>query len=254
MTRTFQPPRKDKLTGILAIILYLATGVMLLVKPEWMAEFTRWTLFAVLMIFALVAFRKYLKAEPEAAAQGYSLTGALIAATMAVLALFDPGLLTDHIWGILLLAGGYMKFQTAMDMGRLGHQRWWLFLIPSAISLIFGVLITIEAIQANTALFIGIALIVEGLVDIGALFMTMRSEALNRRAERKAKQEEEKEARQEREEARREKRNKRRGRKDGEEDTAEETAEEPAKPEADGEAEQEAAAPGNAEEEKPADP
>ena len=186
MTRTFQPPRKDKLTGILAIILYLATGVMLLVKPEWMAEFTRWTLFAVLMIFALVAFRKYLKAEPEAAAQGYSLTGALIAATMAVLALFDPGLLTDHIWGILLLAGGYMKFQTAMDMGRLGHQRWWLFLIPSAISLIFGVLITIEAIQANTALFIGIALIVEGLVDIGALFMTMRSEALNRRAERKA--------------------------------------------------------------------
>lgn len=254
MTRTFQPPRKDKLTGILAIILYLATGVMLLVKPEWMAEFTRWTLFAVLMIFALVAFRKYLKAEPEATAQGYSLTGALIAATMAVLALFDPGLLTDHIWGILLLAGGYMKFQTAMDMGRLGHQRWWLFLIPSAISLIFGILITIEAIQANTALFIGIALIVEGLVDIGALFMTMRSEALNRRAERKAKQEEEKEARQEREEARREKKNKRHGRKDGEENTAEDTAEEPAKPEADGEAEQEAAAPGNAEEEKPADP
>ena len=254
MAKAFQPPKKDKLTGILAIILYLVTGILLLIKPEWMAEFTRWALFAVLLAYAVISFWKYLRQEPEEAAQGYGLTGALISATLAVLALFDPSLLTDHIWGILLLAGGYMKFQTAMDMGRLGHQRWWLFLIPSAISLIFGVLITIDVIQVNTALFIGIALIVEGVVDIIALIMTMRSEALNRRAERKAKQEEEKEARQEREEARREKRNKRHGRKDGEENTAEDTAEEPAKPEADGEAKQEAAAPGNAEEEKPADP
>ena len=182
---TFQPPKKDKLTGIAAIILYLVTGVLLLAKPDLMAEFTRWGLFVVLLVYAVLSFRKYLGMSAEEAARGYTLTGAMIGATMAVLAVFEVSLLTDHVWGILLLAGGYMKFQTAIDMGRLGHQRWWLFLFPCAVSLVFGVLIVTEVIRSNTAMFIGIALIVEGIVDIAALIMTSRSDRLNKKKEKK---------------------------------------------------------------------
>ena len=187
---SFQPPKKEKLTGILAIVLYLGMGVLLLVKPDLMAEFTRWAMFAVLLVYAVLSFWKYMKTPAEEAAKGYTLTGAMIAATLAVLALFEVSLLTDRIWGILLLAGGYMKFQTAMDMGRLGHQRWWLFLLPCAVSLIFGVLIVTEIIRTNTALFIGVAMVVEGVVDIAALFMTARSEHLNRKVEKGKQQEE----------------------------------------------------------------
>ena len=190
----FQPPKKEKLTGILAIILYLVTGVLLLVRPDWMAEFTRWAIFAVLLGYAVISFWKYLKMPAEEAARGYTLTGAMIAATLAVLALFELDLLTDHVWGLLLLAGGYMKFQTAMDMGRLGHQRWWLFLLPCAVSLVFGILIVTEILKNNTTLFIGIAMVVEGVVDIAALIMMARSDRLNRQAEKEKKLAEEKQA------------------------------------------------------------
>ena len=186
----FQPPKKEKLTGILAIILYLVTGVLLLVRPEWMAEFTRWAIFAVLLGYAVISFWKYLKMPAEEAARGYTLTGAMIAATLPVLALFE----LDHVWGLLLLAGGYMKFQTAMDMGRLGHQRWWLFLLPCAVSLVFGILIVTEILKNNTTLFIGIAMVVEGVVDIAALIMMSRSDRLNRQAEKEKKLAEEKQA------------------------------------------------------------
>ena len=185
----FQPPKKEKLTGILAIILYLVTGVLLLVRPDWMAEFTRWAIFAVLLGYAVISFWKYLKMPAEEAARGYTLTGAMIAATLAVLALFELDLLTDHVWGLLLLAGGYMKFQTAMDMGRLGHQRWWLFLLPCAVSLVFGILIVTEILKNNTTLFIGIAMVVEGVVDIAALVMMSRSDRLNHQAEKKLAEE-----------------------------------------------------------------
>ena len=188
---SFQPP-KEKLTGILAIVLYLGMGVLLLVKPDLMAEFTRWAMFAVLLVYAVLSFWKYMKTPAEEAAKGYTLTGAMIAATLAVLALFEVSLLTDRIWGILLLAGGYMKFQTAMDMGRLGHQRWWLFLLPCAVSLVFGILIVTEILKNNTTLFIGIAMVVEGVVDIAALIMMSRSDRLNRQAEKEKKLAEEK--------------------------------------------------------------
>ena len=187
---TFQPPKKEKLTGILAIVLYLVTGVLLLVKPEWMMDFTRFALCAALMGYAALSFRKYLNTPAEEAAKGYGLTGAMISATLAVLALFEAAVPMDHFWGVLLLAGGYMKFQTGMDMGRLGHRRWWLFMIPCAVSLVFGILILTEVIRTNSALFIGIALIVEGLVDIAAMIMTARSDKLNRKLEKQKKEEE----------------------------------------------------------------
>ncbi len=185
---TFQPPRKEKLTGILAIVLYLVTGVLLLVKPEWMMDFTRFALCAALMGYAALSFRKYLNTPAEEAAKGYGLTGAMIAATLSVLALFEVTIPMEHIWGVLLLAGGYMKFQTGMDIGRLGHRRWWLFIIPCAVSRVFGILILTEVIRTNSALFIGIALIVEGLVDIAAMVMTARSDKLNRKLEKQKKE------------------------------------------------------------------
>ena len=187
---TFQPPKKEKLTGILAIVLYRVTGVLLLVKPEWMMDFTRFALCAALMGYAALSFRKYLNTPAEEAAKGYGLTGAMIAATLSVLALFEVSIPMEHIWGVLLLAGGYMKFQTGMDMGRLGHRRWWLFMVPCAVSLVFGILILTEVIRTNSALFIGIALIVEGLVDIAAMIMTARSDKLNQKLEKQKKEEE----------------------------------------------------------------
>ena len=72
---------------------------------------------------------------------GGFLLAALIAGTFALIACLNTDWLTYRLWGVLILFGGYMKFQTAWDFFRLGHQRWWWILIGTAISFLFGILI-----------------------------------------------------------------------------------------------------------------
>ncbi len=172
----FTPPKKEKLTGILAIILYLVTGLLLLFRPDIMGQLTRWTLTIALGAVAVYQAVRYFRLTPAEAAKGYNMTVALIAGTLALLAGLTPGLLTNRMWGILILCGGYMKFQTSWDFYRLGHGRWWWIMVGTAVSLLFGVLIVTEVISANVAVWIGIALLLEAVMDAFVLVMTAKGD------------------------------------------------------------------------------
>ena len=50
---SFTPPKKEKLSGIFAVIMYLAAGLLLLFRPDIMNELTRWAVTAVLVYYAV---------------------------------------------------------------------------------------------------------------------------------------------------------------------------------------------------------
>ena len=176
---TFTPPKKEKLTGILAITLYLVTGLLLLFRPDFMTEMTRWTLTIALGLAAVVKAVRYFTTEPSKAAEGYSLTVALIAGTLALLAWLNGGLLKNQLWGVLILCGGYMKLQTTWDFYRLGHSRWWWIMIGAAVSVLCGTLFVTGAITANLAIWVGIALLVEAALDTAVMIMTAKGDRWN---------------------------------------------------------------------------
>ncbi|MBQ6233018.1 MAG: hypothetical protein IJJ80_05870 [Clostridia bacterium] len=182
----FTPPKKEKLTGILAIIVYLVSGLLMLIKPDIINELTRWALTIVLGGYAIIKIVQYFRTEPAEAAKGYSLTAALIAGTLAVVACLNTGWLTYRLWGLLILFGGYMKFQTAWDFFRLGHQRWWWILIGTAISFLFGILIAAGVVPADVTVWFGIALLIEAALDITVQIMVAKGDKWN--AERKPKE------------------------------------------------------------------
>ncbi len=182
----FTPPKKDKLTGILAIIFYFAAGLLLLVRPDIMGELTRWTLTVVLGVYAVLQAVRYFRLSPAEAAKGYNLTAALMAGTLALLSVLDASLVTGRLWGVLILCGAYMKFQTSWDLYRLGHSRWWWILICTAVSLLFGILILTGAITSNLAVWLGIALLLEAAVDTAVQVMVARSEKWNVQQRKKA--------------------------------------------------------------------
>ncbi len=178
-------PKKDTLTGILAVVVYLASGILTLIRPALMTDIARWTATAILAIYAIVQAVRYFRTPPAQAAMGYRLTAALIAGTLALLVATNPWLLRSDLWGLLLMCGGFAKFQTAWDSYRLGYSRWWWFMIISAVSLCFGILVLTGLIASGLAVFIGIALILEGVIDLAALFMIRYSDRLEASAARR---------------------------------------------------------------------
>ena len=107
------------------------------------------------------------------------LTGALIAGTFALIACLNTDWLTYRLWGVLILFGGYMKFQTAWDFFRLGHRRWWWIMIGTAVSLLLGILIATGVIPANVTVWFGVALLIEAVLDIAVQVIVSNSEKLN---------------------------------------------------------------------------
>ena len=168
---TLTTPKKGKLGGILAILVYLAAGLLLLIHPDIMGEVMHWTLTAVLAGYAVIQAVKYFRAEQAEAAKEYRLATALLAATLALLACLDPSWVSTRLWGVLILCGGYLKFQTAWDFYRLGHRNWWWIMIAAGVSLVLGVLILTDVISANLVLWVGIMLLVEAALDIAVQIM-----------------------------------------------------------------------------------
>ena len=95
----FTPPKKERLTGIFAIIVYLVSGLLMLIKPDIISELTRWTLTVVLGGYAIIKTVQYFRTAAAEAAKGYALTAALITGTMAVVACLNTGWLTFRLWG-----------------------------------------------------------------------------------------------------------------------------------------------------------
>ena len=186
---SFTPPKKEKLTGVLAIIVYLAAGLLLLIRPDIMNELTRWTLTIVLGAWAIIQAVRYFRTPAEKAAEGYSLTSALIAATFALIAYLNTDWLTYRLWGILILIGGYLKFQTTWDFFRLGHVRWWWILIGTAVSFLLGILIITGVLPADVTVWFGISLLIEAVLDIAMLIMVAKGDKWNTQRPHKAAEE-----------------------------------------------------------------
>ena len=176
---SFTPPKKEKLTGVLGIVFYLAAGLLLLIRPDVMNELTRWAVTAILAAYAIRQAILYFRTPAAGAANGYALSKALFAFTLAVFTFVSNNWVTYRLWGLLILCGGYVKFQTAWDFYRLGHRRWWWIMIGTAVSLLLGILIATGVIPADVTVWFGIALLIEAVLDIALLVMVANSDKLN---------------------------------------------------------------------------
>ena len=106
-------------------------------------------------------------------ALGMELALGLGALCVGVLMLLFPELLQallPFLWGISLLTGGFGKVQMAVDLKRIGENRWWILLIGSVLSFVLGVFAITKPAFLATAMvqFVGVSLLVEGAVDLVA--------------------------------------------------------------------------------------
>ena len=157
---------RPKITGLLATLAYLSSGILLLARPDWMIDAAVWVLCLVLGALGVHRLVRYCLATPEAGAKGFDLAEALLLLSATLVLALRPDLFSQilpGLWVCYLILGGYMLVQTAIDFWRIRYVRWWLLLIGAGLCLLLGALAYLQPgfVARNAALFIGISLLVE---------------------------------------------------------------------------------------------
>lgn len=162
-----------------AIIFYAICGLLLILWPELALTIANTALSVALCATGVVMIVSYIRMSAIDALKGVSLALGLVLLCVGVLLLFNPDVIINllpFVWGITLLAGGFGKVQIAFDLKRIGDGKWWLVLIGSLFSFVLGVLAVAQPafIASSIMRFIGIALLVEAVLDIIAELVTGR--------------------------------------------------------------------------------
>ena len=165
---------KDNMRNILLCILELLVGIFLLVDAfKFIAGVFILAGLAMLTV-GIVFVVKYFKEEPNAAAKSSLFALGLFALLCGVFFIARFEWLTvlpvsNLMYGGLILVAGLSKVQEAVDMLRLKRQKWFLYAISAALSILCAVIIICNPF---VWVFAGIALVVEAVFDTVILFLT----------------------------------------------------------------------------------
>ncbi len=170
---------EKELTWI-AVVGCLVVGVAVLIWPEFLKEVTMFALAGGLIVLGVIKVSQYFKTPPALGVRSYSMAAGLISITAGGLILADRSMLEDlvpRIWAVLLMLGGFVKVQDATDSKRMKLSVWWIFLVAALISIALGVVSFLNPafIQERIKLFIGISLIVEGVMDLIVLILKRKN-------------------------------------------------------------------------------
>ena len=157
----------------------IVLGLLLLLYPD-----TSGTILAVIIALALAAmgathilnylFRRF----PDDIGR-MDLVSGLLMAGIGVFLFFRPGVLIGVlpvVMGFLLLFGGAVKLQNAIDLARLKAPLWWVILILAALSVIAGIVVLLNPFATAELLlmFLGASLLIDGIFDIYTLITLHR--------------------------------------------------------------------------------
>ena len=176
MKNRFLRINRQKFTGVLSILLFLAAGILLLARPQLITDLAIWVFAVVLLGVGLYWAVRYFRSTPEAGAASYDLAEALVAFSAGAVILLRRDLFSaalPMLWGAMLILGGFMILQTAIDFFRMRYIRWWILLLGSLVALVLGALALVRPafLEGRMPLYVGISLICEAVIDLVSLIL-----------------------------------------------------------------------------------
>ncbi len=169
------------ITEIAAVLLLLAFGIAILVKPAAIVSFSVAVVLGLMTLLGIVWLVRYLRMPAPEAAQTSYLAGSLAIFTVGIVFFFNRSLfeaVLPRLWGMVEIIGAFLLVQMAVDFLRLKIDRWWMMLIGAGISLILGLLAVIipDFLAPHLAVFIGISLIAESLIHLTSIILLVLAE------------------------------------------------------------------------------
>lgn len=174
---------KKQLGTVLLCLLEIAVGVLLLINPEGFTSAIILTLGVALLACGLYFIIKYFRADVEEAAKSQNMLKGLIVllaggfCIMKVQWFIATFQILTVVYGLAILVTGLGKVQWTVDMLRMKKENWFFAAISALISIICATIILANPFSDKVLwIFTGIALIIEGVVDIVTLLINSKND------------------------------------------------------------------------------
>ena len=158
--------RDTLLTGAVCIVL----GLVLLLWPGIALHLVGKLLGAIAVLFGAANILAYFRSDFMRPVFRF---GLFYGAAFVLVGLFlfvrsgAVASIVPLVFGIVLLVSGISQLQSALDLRRMGDERWWLTFLPAAITLVLGLFLVFNPFGSAALLVrvIGACLIYEGVTN-----------------------------------------------------------------------------------------
>lgn len=189
MKKMFSELRRD---FVLLSLSYIVIGALLLCFPETASTLIAYLCAAVLVAFGALHIIAYCARAVPGDFYRFDLVLGLVGLVLGVFICFRPELLISFfpvVLGIVILVDSFIKLQNAIDLLRMGDRSWWIILLLAILSGVLSVLMLANPFTTAELLlmFVGISLIVNGIIDLISIFrLTHRIKQVTKAAQEEA--------------------------------------------------------------------
>ena len=176
-----EKPKKKSMLGtfIIAAIAYVVLGVFMVAYPDKAAGGFRVVIGIILMVYGIINVISFFLNKDSEENLFMELALGVLAIGLGIFALVAPDTVEMVIFyaiGAVLIVDGVVNLKRAFNLKSMGFPRWYVLLAFAAIGIILGALCIIlyMNIEAAVIIFVGIALIYEGLASLITMFMVSR--------------------------------------------------------------------------------
>ena len=163
--------------GVLGSVCEIVVGILLLVNPTGFTAGIIIALGVLLAVLGVLGIVRYFRTEPVRAALEQQLIRGLLMLLLGLFCIFNARWfiatfpVLTMLYGVGLLVVGVAKVQWTVDILRVKVGRWYLPGISALVTLVCAAVILLNPFASTVALwvFIGVALIVEAMVDLLAI-------------------------------------------------------------------------------------
>ena len=144
--RSIKAIRAAKIGSILLSVLTCALGLLLALRPGLSLFLIGRLVGATMVVFGVVKLVGYFAKDLYRLAFQFDLAFGILLITVGAILMAKPlgtaGLLCAAL-GVVLLADGLLRVQTALDARRFGLNTWWLMLALAVVAVVTGILLVV---------------------------------------------------------------------------------------------------------------
>lgn len=171
--------RKFKQTYIVLSVVLVLLGICMLIFPAFFAYTICRIIGAVCIIHGIMRLVGYFSNDLYKIAFQFDLALGIASIILGLVIIFNTEgfvSLVPIIIGIFTLVSGTLKIQSSVDAKRFGLSTWWLLLLCSVVTMLFGMVLILCPLESMSAIIsvMGISLIIDGIQSLFLVIYTVK--------------------------------------------------------------------------------
>ncbi len=171
MNTVMKKVKQARLELILLAVANIVLGVVMIIKPEDAVEFVCRAIGIVLAVWGVIRIINYFRVAVVEAFGSFGLVQGVALIAFGTYIAVAPRIMAEVfavMTAILVIIGGVIKIQYAVDLRRMTSEFWWIELVVAIALLVLGAIALFDPFSTPVALmiFVGISLVLDGVFDL----------------------------------------------------------------------------------------